>query len=325
MSPVPIIDVSALFGPANDARAETDRQFLAAADTVGFVRVRGLPSAVDLSARRRAALKRIFGLPLAEQKLLWRRKFDPARSNVYRGWFPVQSGHETYKEGIDMGPDVARVPNASPTDPLCEATPLPSDESLPGWRAEVRAHYLGLEEVGRKLMRSLARGLAIDETFFDSTFEGGISTMRLLRYPPRPQTDDHELAGAAHVDSGLLTLLLQDEVPGLQVKNRQGEFENVPVADGELVVNFGRLLQLWTGGHILATEHRVLSGTEERYSFPFFYEPRVDGLISPIPSLATDFEPFYYGDFLWRTATHFVEFHGLEALRTPTGSVPEGF
>ena len=92
--------------------------------------------------------------------------------------------------------------------------------------------------------------------------------MRLLRYPPRPQTDRHELAGAAHVDSGLLTLLLQDGTAGLQVRAKNGGFTNVPALDGELIVNFGKLLQLWTGGRILATEHRVLAGEQERASEP---------------------------------------------------------
>ena len=60
----------------------------------------------------RRALLRLFDLPAGETRKLWRQKFDPAHRNVYRGWFPLQNGHETYKEGIDLGPDLAYGPEA---------------------------------------------------------------------------------------------------------------------------------------------------------------------------------------------------------------------
>ena len=74
----------------------------------------------------------------ARSRKLWRQKFDPARPNVYRGWFPLQDGHATYKEGIDMGPDVAHGPAAIEAgDILREETPLPPEAALPGWREAV--------------------------------------------------------------------------------------------------------------------------------------------------------------------------------------------
>ena len=42
-----------------------------------------------------------------------------------------------------------------------------------------------MEAVGLALMRSIARGLHLPETIFDASFEGGISTLRLIRYPLR--------------------------------------------------------------------------------------------------------------------------------------------
>ena len=57
----------------------------------------------------------------------------------------------------------------------------------------------------------------------------------------------------------------------------------------------------------------------ERMSIPFFYEARADAEISPLPmDGAASFEPFLYGDYLWATTTQFVEFKGMESLRTPT-------
>jgi isopenicillin N synthase-like dioxygenase len=235
---------------------------------------------------------------------------------VYRGWFPLQQGHVTYKEGIDIGPDVAHgAQRATGDDPLREPTPLPEEALLPGWRTAAAAYYRSLEHTGLILLRSIARGLALPERTFDAHFEDGISTLRLIRYPARDVTEP--LSGIAHVDSGIVTLLAQDGVGGLQAKNRAGSWIDIPAADNGLVVNFGRLLELWTGGRIRATEHRVLSTGQERYSIPFFYEPGVHTVIAPLENHA--FSPFLYGDFVWASATQFVEFKGLEHLRPPRG------
>lgn len=83
-----------------------------------------------------------------------------------------------------------------------------------------------------------------------------------------------------------------------------------------LVVNFGQVLEQWSAGRIRATEHRVLGSGCERFSIPFFYEARADAAIAPLPVDRPDlFEPFEYGDFLWRRMTSFVEFAGMERER----------
>jgi isopenicillin N synthase-like dioxygenase len=124
------------------------------------------------------------------------------------------------------------------------------------------------------------------------------------------------------VDSGFVTLLAQDGVEGLQARARDGSWVDVPPVDGTLAVNFGKLLDSWTSGRIKATEHRVLGPGRTRHSIPFFYEPRVDAVIAPLPLAdAARFAPFSYGDHLWSAMTQFVEFRTLEGLRPPRGAV----
>ncbi|HEU4827063.1 MAG TPA: 2OG-Fe(II) oxygenase family protein, partial [Dongiaceae bacterium] len=108
--------------------------------------------------------------------------------------------------------------------------------------------------------------------------------------------------------------------PGLQARAADGSWIDVPPEEGTLAVNFGKLLERWTGGRIRATEHRVLGHGAERFSIPFFYDARADALIEPLllPG-AEPFAPFYFGDYLWATMTGFVEFQGLEGLRRPQG------
>ncbi len=308
---IPTIDIAPLFGPDGPARHACDAAIMAAATTSGFLQITG-PAA--LIPTDRAALLRIFTIPAATKARLSRRSFVATNSNVYRGWFPLQSGHATYKEGIDIGPDLLPENAArGGADPLLEPTPLPDDAELPGWRAAAADYYRAMERLGRMLMRAIARGLDLPETRFDADFAGGISTLRLIRYPPRPQAP---IAGAPHVDSGFVTLLAQDRVPGLQAQDHAGAWIDVPPRDGALAVNFGALLERWTGGRIRATRHQVLGGPTERCSIPFFYEPRADARITSLQGDA-DAASFLYGDHLWAAMTKFVEFRGMEQQRSP--------
>lgn len=332
---VPLIDILSLFGTESPQRDLTDRAIMTAAATSGFMVVEGFPPEVPTGRTVRAELLRLFDLPAQETRKLWRQKFDPTHPNVYRGWFPLQTGFLTAKEGIDMGGDVLHGAFVvKHGDPLLEPTPLPSPDALPGWRESVADYYSAMERVSQALMRAIARGLSLPEQFFDAAFDKGLSTLRLLRYPIR--TDAHQTAladpnvwvshggerfyvnGAAHVDSGFLTLLAQDGVSGLQARHRDGTWRDVPPSDEGLAVNFGKVLERWCAGRIKATEHRVIGNGRERRSVPFFYEARADAEIRPLPMDAPGaFEPFLYGDYLWATTTQFVEFKGMESLRRP--------
>ena len=332
---IPFVDVGALFGGHSIARERTDAAFMDAATTSGFLCVTGLPARIRCDAGARDQLLKLFALPAPVLRPLWRRKFAPANPNVYRGWFPLQPGNLTSKDGIDMGADVAYGPGVCQADdPLREPTPLPEPGLLPGWHEAVAACYLDMEAISQALMRSLARSLGVGEGFFDAAFGRGLSTLRLLRYPVRTDLElaaganeefwqTHAgrrrfLAGAAHVDSGFLTVLAQHRVAGLQARHHDGTWIDVPPVEGALAVNFGRVLERWSAGRIRATEHRVLGASEERFSIAFFHEARADAEIRPLPIDAPgSFAPFLFGDYLWSTITQFVEFRGMEGLRKP--------
>ncbi len=333
---IPLIDIAPLFEGPSPRRAEVDQQIHGAAAGIGFLMLAGLPAGVPMGPAARRDLLRLFDLPAAEIAKLWRRKFAPAQPNVYRGWFPLQQGHATYKEGIDMGPDVAHGDGLTDaSDPLREPTPLPPEAALPGWRQAAAGYYRAMERTSAVLMRSIARGLGFDEHVFGTAFEGGVSTLRLIHYPVRPEgsfvglSDDEGwvthrgerryVTGRPHVDTGFVTLLAQDSVDGLQARVADSTWLDVPPLENTLAVNFGDTLERWTGGRIKATQHRVVGSGRERFSIPFFYEPRVDCLIAPLPGMQP-FTPFLYGDHLWATTTRFVEFHGLENLRPPRGA-----
>lgn len=330
---IPLIDVAPLFDRKRTARRRADQALFGAARDVGFACIRGLPDEAVIGSEKRAQLLAIFALDEADKRRLYRRKFAPGNRNVYRGWFPLQPGNLTAKEGIDIGGDLVHGPLSTvPGDSLREPSVLPEEERLPGWREAAATYYRAMEQVGQALMQSLARSLGLRADYFDEAFRRGLSTLRLIRYPPR---DGAELAtvqdpalwvrcrgalrylvGAPHTDSGFVTLLAQDEVTGLQARSRAGEWIDVRPLEGTLVVNFGQVLERWSAGRIRATEHRVLGSGRERFSIPFFYEARADAIIAPLPQDPPElFTPFEYGDFLWQRVTSFVEFRGMERER----------
>ncbi len=337
---VPVVNVSALFHARSAQRDVTDAAILEAAGNSGFLSIVGLPASVPIGCAARADLLRIFRLEKSVLQALWRRKFAPCNRNVYRGWFPVQPGNLTSKEGIDMGADVAYGPGVTDAnDPLREPTPLPAETLLPKWRSAIATYYTAMDEVCAALMQSIARSLGLEERFFDSAFHRGLSTLRLLRYPVRTAEEltrcaepgvwvshagaRHHVIGAAHADSGFMTLLAQDGVPGLQARARDGRWVDVPPDDRALALNFGQVLERWSRGRIKATEHRVLGTGQERFSIPFFYEARADAEISPLPiDDAGSFEPFLFGDYLWERIINFVEFRGMETMRKPLRGGP---
>ena len=321
MEKIPLIASEPLFCLNEPHRKKNDAFIMREAARMGFLILTDLPESICIQQKTRDALLRFFDLSETLKLRLSRRSTVPNNTNRYRGYFPLSSG--IIKEGMDIGP-VAPV-LSTPGDALTESTPYPEDSELPGWGVLSRQIHSRLEIVGAALMRALARGLGLEENIFTPAFKGGISTLRILRYPPwprlaelyrlplKPIAPDRFNIGGEHVDSGFVTLLQQDGVEGLQAQSKDGVWIDVPHLENSLVVNFGQLLQRWSGGRIRATTHRVLGQDRTRHSIPFFYEPRVDSRISPLPFRnGPQFEPFFYGDHLWQTISAFPEFQATE-------------
>lgn len=81
-----------------------------------------------------------------------------------------------------------------------------------------------------------------------------------------------------HCDSGFLTILTTFGYPGLQVE-LDGEFRSVKPVYNQLVVNLGDIFSRITNFQMKATKHRVLDIGIERFSSPFFLEPKYTATI----------------------------------------------
>lgn len=342
---IPTIDISPLFDPDSIAKSSLrepiDRRICDAARDVGFMTITGVPHQGEIGPDARTSLIRLFEITGEEQRRLWKKNFAPENPNLYRGWFPLESGETGARQGFDIGPDLVRdLPEDGTSDLLYEPSCFPNESRLPGWRRDAETYYHAMESIGAALLASLSRGIGIPEHIFRDGFHEGISTLRLVHYVDRPFArtvardptteippelaasfvdcgrGPAEIVCGGHYDTGLVTILGQCDVDGLQVRLPNGEWVDIPPTPDGFVINFGGLLARWTGGHVRATMHRVLSKGDERYSIPFFFEPRPDTRIEPLPIPGIrDFEPFLFGDHLWATTTKFSENFGLGHLR----------
>ena len=155
-----------------------------------------------------------------------------------------------------------------------------------------------------------ALGLQKDQS---SSFRGepAISPVRLNKYlitDPVPESDRWRLpplgSGALgqHTDPGVLTLLLQDRIGGLQTKTANGKWVDVEPTPGTVIVNLGDTMQVWTNDAYRAALHRVQPMTKsDRLSIPYFYHPPRDSIIEPIPALANGlprYRPYAWRDYI---------------------------
>merc|ERR1711881_110638 len=107
------------------------------------------------------------------------------------------------------------------------------------------------------------------------------SPIRLCYYPPvrNANLEELQLSCGEHSDYGSFTLLFQDDVGGLQVKNPSDEYIAATPIPGAIVMNVGDMLEIWSGGRFKSTKHRVVinnSTTRNRFSIPFFIHPDHD-------------------------------------------------
>jgi isopenicillin N synthase-like dioxygenase len=241
------------------------------------------------------AAKEFFDLPL-EAKL----EVDYARSAQFRGYMrdgcENTGGRADRREQMEFGVESIERENARDGE-LYERLIGPNQWptlGAPRLRAEVEKFQYEMDVLCRRIMRYLAIGMGIEgieeeHMHFEDMFEDSPNMqMKICRYPPTLPCAK-EFGVGEHTDSGILSLLVQDDVGGLQVKvHKTGEWIDAPPVSGALVVNLGEMVQLFTRGYLLATPHRVrnVDASKSRYSVPFFFNPKLEYRVKPIdPSL----------------------------------------
>ncbi|WP_225074638.1 isopenicillin N synthase family oxygenase [Streptomyces sp. CoT10] len=281
---LPIIDLAAADrGPRE--RALLHEQLHGAAHDGGFFQLVGHGVTRAETDALLDAMHAFFRLPEADRLAL-----DNVNSPHFRGYTrtgdELTGGARDWRDQLDIGAErPARVPG--PGEPAYWWLQGPNQwpAPLPELRTAALAWIDRLGAVARRLLHELLSAIGAPADFYDPVFGAHAHPhLKLVRYPGSAGDGTDQGVGA-HKDYGFLTLLLQDRIGGLQVQRADGLFHDVPPIEGAFVVNLGELLEVATNGYLVATNHRVVSppGATERFSVPFFYNPRLDARIAPLP------------------------------------------
>jgi isopenicillin N synthase-like dioxygenase len=167
------------------------------------------------------------------------------------------------------------------------------------------------DQVARHLLRGFATGLGLDPGYFLTQSTQPMSRAAFVYYPAQPASVGNVGYGVApHTDFGVLTVLCQDDVGGLEVQDADGVWVAAPPIAGTLVVNVGDLLARWTRNVYRSTPHRVVNRSgRERLSLVLAFDPDPDTLVDPQQVFGhadpAD-DPITCGDYLeWRFGKSF--------------------
>jgi len=236
-----------------------------------------------------------FALSFDQKRAIERDQENPM------GWFDreLTKGKRDHKEIFDF------------TDPATELGRSRNQwpVELPAFEAVMTVYHQAFSDLAQQTTALVLRALNIGEAT-SKAFCGDptISPVRLNKYlvdDPVPEYERLHLAElsdvalGAHTDPGILTLLLQDGVGGLQTQINSGEWVDVVPTPGTIVINIGDTMQVWTNDQYRAANHRVLPMKERiRMSIPFFLHPPRNKILAPIDVLSNG-QP-KYRPFPWR-------------------------
>ncbi len=296
---VPIINLAPYFSEDPDGKAAVANAVNQACRDIGFLVITEHQIPGELIDRVSRLTRQFFDLPLAEK-----RKVDRPSPEMVRGYSAVAEESLSYsleesapgdlKESFSIGP--SNVPdedyyhNAQAGSHFASNV-WPAQDLLPGFKEAYQAYFDAMSELAQSLMRLFALALELDECFFDDKIDRHISMFRSLSYPDiKTEVEAGQLRASAHTDYGSLTIVRPDNaLGGLQVRNRQGEWVDVPYVENGFVVNIGDLMMQWTNDQWISTLHRVVNPpmTSEqdnrRQSLVVFHQPNYDTLIQCLP------------------------------------------
>lgn len=283
MELVPVVDIS---DPSTTSLAELDR----ACRDHGFFLLTG-HGIDDVIARTFAATQRFFESPAALKDAVRRDATVPLGYND-RELTKRRRDHKQVFDFVDPVHGRARAHNRWP--------------ELDGFHDAMVEHYDACSDLALRTSDLVLRALGMShDARAAHRGDRTTSSVRLNWYTvgdPVPHAERDGLADLAdvalghHTDLGIVTVLIQDDVGGLQTLSDEHGWIDVEPRPGTVVVNLADCMQVWTNDRYRAAVHRVTPmSTRTRMSIPYFLNPARDSVIAPIADLTGDaprYRPF---------------------------------
>ena len=289
---VPVIDISGFEGPE---RQEISDRIGEASREIGFFVITGHGVSADLVDRVGRATRAFYDLPFdvkSQYSSARRGYFGKGRQAVAQsmdGKKTVPDDHEIFamgRDAIDSSDPYFKTPRAEQV-----FSPNIWPDVLPEFRRAWLEYYDAIEALAKRLMAIFEEALSLPEGWFWPRFDKHMSTMAAINYPAQeaPPVEGQTRLGG-HTDFGAFTVLKAEDKPGgLEVQNRHGVWETVPVVPNSFIVNVGDMLKRWTNDVWESSLHRVgnpptgSGAAARRQSLVFFAHPNYDVTIEPLP------------------------------------------
>ena len=218
-----------------------------------------------------------FGL-IKEAQTQWREFFlqDALIKNMFVN---QQDGNLGYKR---LGTETAVGSNIPDLKEFYHWKP---GKTVPGNVKNVTSEmYEQLDDVAQEVLTVLSRHN--QSNYHDQCYESDNTLFRSLYYPALKdvQVAKDAVRAAAHEDINHITMLVAASASGLQVKDVDGNWHDVPHEENSITVNIGDMLQLASKGLYKSTTHRVVNpdnSTSDRLSMPLFVHPHSDTVLAP--------------------------------------------
>ena len=284
MEKLPVIDMQ---GFADGGFERIAREIAEACRSVGFFYVVNHGVAPKLMRAAFAESRAFFAEPVAAKAALAIERVGGNRgySGLLHEALDPKAGadlKEAFNIGLDLAADDPEIAGGVPFRAL-NVWP-----DAPGFKSTFLAYFDACSALANSLHRAFAKDLGLSLDYFRDKLDRPLATLRILHYPA---TAAEAIGAGEHTDYGNITLLATDDVGGLEVRTRSGDWIAAPPIEGAFVVNIGDCLMRWTNDVYVSTPHRVVNRSgRERYSIAFFFDPNPDALVEAIPSCG---EPRY--------------------------------
>jgi isopenicillin N synthase-like dioxygenase len=302
-SPLPLheIDLAPFRAGTPEGRAAVVTAFDQACRESGFIVLTGHGVDPALMDAAFDAWQAFFDLPLDAK----RRCAPPPEYDGMTGFTEYGAQALAYTAGGESPPDLMEAFSFGREDtegPFFDAfrdwfPPNSWPESPASPRKTAFALEAAMQGVADVVLRAMAGALGLPDEWLVTRTEQAVVTVRCNHYLRGPGVvPEPEQPGlGAHTDYGVMTLLVADAVPGLQVL-RNGEWWDVTPPHGSIVCNIGDMLAMWTNDRWVSTMHRVSApapGTDEpvrRRSIARFLDGDPSITIEAIPTCVVDGE-----------------------------------
>ncbi|GER39913.1 2-oxoglutarate (2OG) and Fe(II)-dependent oxygenase superfamily protein [Striga asiatica] len=163
-----------------------------------------------------------------------------------------------------------------------------------------------MEKLSLAILELLAISLGVERGYYREFFKDGSSIVRANYYPPCIEAE-LTLGTGPHCDPNSLTILLQDQVGGLQIFVH-GKWQALKPCAGALVINIGDTFKALSNGKYKSCLHRAVVNKERaRISIAFFVNPKDNKIVSPPNNLIAAVRE--YPDFTWSDFRKFLLNH----------------